>query len=794
MKRMGTVWKRLLSAGVGLALLVGLVPGALAAGATLSYRVDSDEILEIQDDDLYNYCKSRTGYGINTIWFTDLPSAHEGMLTYADGTDRQYSIREGGAISYSNLYYLVFTPDEDFDGTLTIPFEGQADNGVYYDGNLEIEVYGVNENTTSGTMNYTIAVNQILRLSKNDFNNYVFDETVHGYTIDYVRFTRLPAASAGVLYESYGTWYQKTAEENKDYTADQIDQMIFVPAAGYQGTVTLPFTGRADSGERVTANLVVTVGASGAVSGDVTYDTAVNTSVTLNGRDFDTYVQEEMKDSINLLWFTALPTSNKGVLYYSFNGWDGSAVNKDAMYSYTELSRITFVPARNYEGAVTVPFAGVTVNGKSFSGDLVIRVGSAGYDTVTVSLQSGVGGALTFRAEDFNAACKAETNFDLDYVVFDYTSGTGGYLYARYNQAGQSVVGSEKYYRTASPSLDQVTFVPGSTTGSTVTIPFTGRTVGGSYFRGNVELKFTPLEAPDDILYTTNGTAVHFSAVDFVTACASRGGQMLVSVRFLAPDVTGGQLYYGFEGPAQYQSTVNTAVEYGLSGSWQLNEVAFLPAAGYTGVVQFPYVGTDEAGIVYTGVVKVQVNSTTTSRFNDMAAYGWAIPSVEFLADYGITTGAGTGATFSPAGKMTRGDYVLMLCRAFGFTSTQTVSFPDVPADSYYATALAAAKEKGIVTADSTGAFHPTDPVTREDSMVFLYRALQAANRTVPQADQSVLNRFSDHAAVSQSALPAVAAMVQAGVIQGNGAGQLNPGGTLTRAEMAVILHRGLTL
>lgn len=37
-------------------------------------------------------------------------------------------------------------------------------------------------------------------------------------------------------------------------------------------------------------------------------------------------------------------------------------------------------------------------------------------------------------------------------------------------------------------------------------------------------------------------------------------------------------------------------------------------------------------------------------------------------------------------------------------------------------------------------------------------------------------------------------AMAQAGVIQGNEQGKLNPTGTLNRAEMAVILHRALTL
>ena len=94
-----------------------------------------------------------TGYGMNTIWFTALPDTRQGMLTYTDSNGRQYSIGVRSAISYSSLYSLTFTPNRDFDGTLTIPFEGQADNGVYYNGTLQIQVYSVNQNTVSGTMN-----------------------------------------------------------------------------------------------------------------------------------------------------------------------------------------------------------------------------------------------------------------------------------------------------------------------------------------------------------------------------------------------------------------------------------------------------------------------------------------------------------------------------------------------------------------------------------------------------------------------------------------------------------------
>ena len=67
---------------------------------------------------------------------------------------------------------------------------------------------------------------------------------------------------------------------------------------------------------------------------------------------------------------------------------------------------------------------------------------------------------------------------------------------------------------------------------------------------------------------------------------------------------------------------------------------------------------------------------------------------------------------------------------------------------------------------------------------------------------QTVPNQLYRGIIVSCQALPGeplhgrgmMAAMAQAGVIKGDQVGRLNPQGTLTRAEMAVILHRGLTL
>ena len=62
----------------------------------------------------------------------------------------------------------------------------------------------------------------------------------------------------------------------------------------------------------------------------------------------------------------------------------------------------------------------------------MINVGVSGDAEVVVKLQGATGNPITFDADDFNDAVVDETGYNLNYVVFDYTSGRGGYLYFDY--------------------------------------------------------------------------------------------------------------------------------------------------------------------------------------------------------------------------------------------------------------------------------------------------------------------------------------------------------------------------
>lgn len=77
-----------------------------------------------------------------------------------------------------------------------------------------------------------------------------------------------------------------------------------------------------------------------------------------------------------------------------------------------------------------------------------------------------------------------------------------------------------------------------------------------------------------------------------------------------------------------------------------------------------------------------------------------------------------------PNGVITRAQMVTMLYRAAGSPEiTGGSSFTDVPADSWYAKAVAWAAAKGITTGTGNGRFSPNEPCTRAQIAAFLYRS-----------------------------------------------------------------------
>ena len=142
------------------------------------------------------------------------------------------------------------------------------------------------------------------------------------------------------------------------------------------------------------------------------------------------------------------------------------------------------------------------------------------------------------------------------------------------------------------------------------------------------------------------------------------------------------------------------------------------------------------------------------------------------------------GDVFGPDNSMTRAEVAQMfyaLLRDKNVTITKT--FPDVPADAWYATAVNTLASLGMVTGDSNGNFRPNDPITRaEFCVVALAFAYEPASYSCNFSDVARTDWF----------YPYVAQATVYGWIGGYTDGSFGPRDSITRAQVTTIVNNML--
>ena len=168
--------------------------------------------------------------------------------------------------------------------------------------------------------------------------------------------------------------------------------------------------------------------------------------------------------------------------------------------------------------------------------------------------------------------------------------------------------------------------------------------------------------------------------------------------------------------------------------------------------------------------------------FTDVPVDAYFYEAVKWAAEKGITGGVGNGL-FAPNQPCTRAQIVTFLWRAAGSPGPKTMSgFSDVPADSYYAKAVAWAVENGITGGTGDGKFSPDATCTRAQAVTFLYRASGA-----PAVSGNAA--FSDVATNAYYAA-AVKWAEKNGITGGIGGGLFGSDNNCTRAQIVTFLYR----
>ena len=182
------------------------------------------------------------------------------------------------------------------------------------------------------------------------------------------------------------------------------------------------------------------------------------------------------------------------------------------------------------------------------------------------------------------------------------------------------------------------------------------------------------------------------------------------------------------------------------------------------------YTFTMPSGKVTVEATFVKVEETLEHSFTDVPDGYWAEDAIAWAYENGCMNG-NTAVTFNPEGTVSRQQLWMILARLSGYN----------PA------AMAEAKSWAVDNGISDGTV-PGGAVSRQQLVTILYRyAVRMGYQTDRTAD---LTAYPDHASVAAYAKDAMSWSVANSIVGGTTQGTLNPSGTATRAQFAVILSR----
>ncbi len=777
--------------------------------STGSITIKSSQTLEFSD--LLSSFRRQAGGKLSHITGINMASSGGGVYYKYNtatgagtgvGAENYYHPYRAGGIPYGqrSLEDLTFVPKKDFAGLVTINYTGVSEDGKNYVCQLLVTVDP--ESGSSAGISLTTPYNTALRLNGDDFNRVCRERL--GVKLDHVVFSQ-PPERQGTLYTDYvgpGN-YGKAVSPSARYSLKQLDDIWFVPAPGFSGTVTLYYTayGTGTNAGSFAGQASITVSPENGVAiGGLSFDTVRGSVARFDDERFNTYCREVLREeswydrqTLSRIRFDALPSAREGVLYYDYRSASSTGTRADTGTSYYYGARnpridwLTFVPAADFVGTVRIPFTGWTSDGTSFTGNVEVNVrGGTGYGDIQYVCAPGR--SVSFRSTDFANLSRDLTGRTISYIIFrDLPASSDGSLY--YNSSRISTTGA----RYQNSNIGRLSFRASSSFSGAIDIPFEGRSVGDEAFSGVVTITTGSSGGSGsgsgwwNIRYTSrDGEAAVFDRYEFDSLSQWDTGRNVRSVRFQVPSASQGDLYRNYRSSSN-QGTRITSGSTSISRSG-LDQVAFVPARNYTGTVYIDFTATSDDGSVLDGTVEISVERNTwnvpvtpPASFYDVPSNAYYADAVRWAVSNGITSGT-SSTTFSPHQTCTVAQILSFLYRANGSPRvTGSNPFTDVRTSDYYYEAALWAYQKGMV---SGSALRPFAPCTRASTMEFMWKA--AGSPAVSG------NRRFDDVSVNASYARAVAWATEQKITSGTSSTTFSPNNICTRGQIVTFLYRAM--
>lgn len=347
------------------------------SSGTISYTCAPSQTRNFVNSDFTALCRDLTGRTLDYIRFEQLPASSDGTL-YHNGSNRVSTSQRYYANS-SNSYRisrLSFRAASGFAGTVEIPFVGYTANGSF-DGMIVITSDGVSD----WTIRYNTDSSTAAKFDREDFDGLSQWETDEN--VSTVRF-EIPSTSQGDLYRNYRSSSSKGTRISSSSTTvsrSNLNQVAFVPAKNYTGTVRLDFWAKSTGGEEFRGILEIVVDRPDA-------DVTVRYSTRTTPVDFQSSDFRRSGYTLSSIRFNAMPNESEGKLYYQYTSPTQYTRIADTKTSYRPsgsgnslISDLTFVPRAGFSGTVTIPYTGTNSNKSTFDGEVVITVSPGSYSS-----------------------------------------------------------------------------------------------------------------------------------------------------------------------------------------------------------------------------------------------------------------------------------------------------------------------------------------------------------------------------------------------------------------------------
>lgn len=798
----------------------------------LTYYVDPDDDITVDADDFDDLFSEESNEYLEYVCFYsyddfDDYGYFEAEDRYGDWTELNDNTLDDGYYYYfdwedasgSNGYGLdgmTFVADRNADeDTLEIPFTMYGDGNDEVDGTLYIEI-GEGTGTNSGDIVYQLDAGDSLTFEREDFRDFFEDESSD--TIYRLEFTDANELDDwGELYsynydddrvyfdesdidDGWFYYYDSDLSDDYDYT---LDDLTFVADEDADGeTVTLDFTIYGEDDDEVdgTVEIQIGEGSTTKVDGDIIYEVDPGDTVTFDRDDFWEFLDDETGDDLEYVRFTDATGLDDWGELYSYDYYDDRVYfdegDLDDGYFYYDskdlyydddctLDDLTFLSYDDADGEVV--YLDFTAYGRDddAKGTVAIAIGDVGGVTAEggdIRYYTDYSGRVQINANDIARFFEESyPGYTLQYVTL---KGAPDYGSLYYNYYGTSEYGTSYSMRITadncddmdlyfSPSssqyaLSELTYVP-SGVNYCAQIPFTAYGTGSRSVSGTILISVNLSEVPDVYGPTPKNTAVTFPAASIYTAVSQASGLGLSSIQLLElPAANEGTIYVG-SGTSQ---RADTSTLYGYSsGSQRISQLRFVPATGFTGSVEIPYVACNSSGTpIASGKLCLGVVEEMED-FSDISSSTWCYKYVLELSDADVIDGYSDG-TFKPDNQVTYGAALKLIMLAAGYTEQTPVN------SNVFSGYLARAQADGLVS----GSVDLDAPITR-----------LAVSQIAAKAMGLSINNLSSVRPFTDTSDPYVQALNAAGIVEGyfdNGTSTFKPYNTLTRGQISAIVWR----